>query len=56
MGKEKEKEFLASWAGGGLAQLGASARGKAAHSSHQQGRRWGTTPWRGPTCQGEGGG
>jgi hypothetical protein len=45
MGKEKEKGFLASWAGGGgggwpsQARARAQPRGQAAHSAHQRGRR-----------------
>jgi hypothetical protein len=48
MGKEKEKEFLASWAGGcfwpSRARARARPRGRAAHRAHQWGRRWETVP------------
>jgi hypothetical protein len=58
MGKEKEKGFLASWAGGVFGPAGrerAQPHGQAAHSAHQRGRRRGMAPWRRPTSQGEGG-
>jgi hypothetical protein len=59
MGKEKEKEFLASWVGGcfwpSRARARARPRGQAAHSAHQRGDNVGMVLWRGPTCQVEGG-
>jgi hypothetical protein len=64
MGKrngEKRKGFscLLGRSGGCFRPSRARARARArqaAHSAHQRGRRRGTASWRGPTCQGEGGG
>jgi hypothetical protein len=58
MEKEKEKEFPASWAGGRDFGPPGRERARACDPAGPAARerRRGTTPWRGPTCQREGGG